>query len=635
MMTACVYPKCLQEWHSNADTLLKEADVGLILHPSHKASGLEKLASEVLLHQYHDASRLDIRIVRFHNVYGPGGAWNNGREKAPAAMLRKALAIKLAGRSNNAMEIWGDGLQRRSFLWIEDCVDAVLCLLRSPCTEPVNIGSERSVSIKELAALALRIAGVTEDHVEFQYDPQKPVGVASRNSNNDFVLQQLGWEPATSLEEGMAITGEWIGAELQKLIQPLESQQLQSTLQALQHSQVVDLESNGIVFAILLPITSRGSQSPNDCLANLASFAHSLARTTWRDTHELGGHRFSVKIYLAIDADDDFLCDPVHGRKARDVLEAEGITEIVTLSCSYPPGHVCSLWRDCARRAWEDGCEYFSLMADDVTLEDEGWMRGAHAEFVAMAADEGAPLGFGCIAFTDVGFPGMPTFPIVHHTHMDIFGGEVVPDIFVNQDGDPYLFQLYRRWGCLRMFSSRIRNSCGGSEPAKYTKQHAVDWTFDTLDDATVGVEKWLSKRDSAVARKLTIDIVVPCYRVQMPFLESLLQLKSSGTCTVMFIIIIDDPQSPHIGEFLQKYAHRPDIRIRINASNLGASAARNRGMRESAAEWVHFLDDDVTPRSDILIEAEKAIRAHPRAAGFVGKALFPQRRTSSRQGYI
>ena len=112
--------------------------------------------------------------------------------------------------------------------------------------------------------------------MEFQYDPQKPVGVASRNSNNDFVLQQLGWEPATSLEEGMAITGEWIGAELQKLIQPLESQQLQSTLQALQHSQVVDLQSDGIVFAILLPITSRGSQSPNDCLANLASFAHSL-----------------------------------------------------------------------------------------------------------------------------------------------------------------------------------------------------------------------------------------------------------------------------------------------------------------------------------------------------------------------
>ena len=109
------------------------------------------------------------------------------------------------------MEIWGDGLQRRSFLWIEDCVDAVLRLLRSPCTEPVNIGSERSVSIKELAALALRIAGVTEDHVEFQYDPQKPVGVASRNSNNDFILQQLGWELATSLEEGMAITGEWIG----------------------------------------------------------------------------------------------------------------------------------------------------------------------------------------------------------------------------------------------------------------------------------------------------------------------------------------------------------------------------------------------------------------------------------------
>jgi nucleoside-diphosphate-sugar epimerase len=620
--SACVYPEFLQ--CSDGDILLREDDVWVNPPPRPQGLyGLEKLASEMLLQQC--GSKLNIRIARFHNIYGPGGAWNNGREKAPAAMLRKALATQLAGPSNNIMEIWGDGLQRRSFLWIEDCISAVFCLLDSCCNVPVNIGSDQSVSINELASLALRVAGISQGHVEFQYDLAKPSGVASRNSNNDFVLRQLGWVPVTPLAEGMRITGEWIRTEIQRIIHPLEGNQLAAMLQDLQRSQLVDLQSDRILFGILVPITSRGSNSANDCLVNLARFSRSLLRTTWRDTHELGKHRFSFKLYLAIDDDDDFLWESVGGsNKAKDVLEQEGIINVVTLSCNYPKGHVCSLWRECARRAWQDDCQYYCLMGDDITLNDEGWMRAVHAEFMAIAADEEVPHGFGCVAFTDVSFPGMPTFPIVHRTHMDIFDGEVVPAAFVNQDGDPYLFQLYRRWGCSRMFSSKIRNSLGGSEPARYCKKHATDWTFDTLDDATTRVEMWLAKRNPAVVRKLTLDVIIPCYRVQMSFLVPILQLQPSSTCTIMFIIIVDDPQSPAIAELLQKYSHRPDIRIRINPENLGVSASRNRGMQESAAEWVHFLDDDITPRSDIFVEAEKIIRAHSKAAGFVGAALFP-----------
>lgn len=622
--SACIYPESLQGYDRHADVLLREDDVWVNPPPMPQGLyGLEKLASEMILHQY--APKLNIRIARFHNVYGPGGAWNNGREKAPAALLRKALVTQLPENSDNVIEIWGNGLQRRSFLWIEDCIDAVLCLLRSSCTQPVNIGSDRSVSIKELADLALRIAGADEQHIKFQYDLEKPVGVASRNSNNDLAFQQLDWRPDTPLEEGMRITGQWIHDELQKAIQPLEGAELESTLQRLRRSQLVNLQTDGTLFAILLPITSRGAKSPDDCLENLSRFAQSLLRTTWRDVHELGGYRFRFKLYLAIDDNDDFLWASVNGsNRPKGVLEKQGITDIVTLSCSYPPGQVCSLWRDCARQAWQDGCHYFSLMGDDVTLEDEGWMRDAHEVFMGMTTDEEVPFGFGCVAFTDITFPGMPTFPIVHRTHMDIFNGEVVPEIFANQDGDPYLFQLYRRWGCARMFGSKVRNGFGGSEPARYTKQHATGWTFETLDNATTSVENWLSKRNPAIVRKLTFDVIIPCYRVQMEFIEPILQLQPSSGCTVMFIIIIDNPQSPHIAELLQKYAHRPDIRIRINSENLGASASRNRGMRESSAEWVHFLDDDISPRSDILIQAENIIRAHPKAAGFVGNALFP-----------
>ncbi|KAJ2973139.1 hypothetical protein NUW54_g12119 [Trametes sanguinea] len=109
-----------------------------------------------------------------------------------------------------------------------------------------------------------------------------------------------------------------------------------------------------------------------------------------------------------------------------------------------------------------------------------------------------------------------------------------------------------------------------------------------------------------------------------MQYLDAFLALRHSSTCEVMFIIIVDDPLSPRVADLMRKYGHRMDVRIRVNSQNLGASASRNRGLQESAAEWVLFLDDDVTPNDDLLLEAEKAISAHPRAAGFVGNAKFP-----------
>ncbi|KIJ60372.1 glycosyltransferase family 2 protein [Hydnomerulius pinastri MD-312] len=621
--SACVYPGDLQD-DPDSDVSLAEKDVWASGAPKPQGLyGLEKLVSELLIQQ--SCGKMQVRIARFHNVFGPRGAWMNGREKVPAALLRKALAIRLAGEFPADLEIWGDGTQRRSFLFINDCVEAVLLLLESNCTNPVNIGSDRSISIEGLAQIAIRCAGLREEDVHFRYVvDSKPIGVSSRNSNNDLVKQTLGWSPSVILENGMNETAEWMKREMETVVADMKDSERALTLRKLQVSELVDLTNSGIKFAILLPITSRGSNPPEECLFQLASFAKSLARTTSRDTQQLGGQRFFVKVYVAIDKGDPLLDDQSELNKAESVLVSQGICDVAVEFCIQPPGRVCAIWRQIAKRAWEDGCDYLVLMGDDVVLKDEGWMRDAHAEFADIAKREGVPHGFGCVAFTDVTFPGMPTFPIIHRTHLDIFDGNVIPEIFINQDGDPFLYQLYRRWNCSTMFPARILNEIGGSRPARYRQQHADGWTFNTLDDATDTAEQWLREHCPAASRKLTMDIVIPSYRVQLPFLGPILTLKPSSTCTVMFIVIVDDPHSTARFELENKYACRPDVRIRVNTENLGASASRNRGIKESAAEWIIFLDDDIAPRADLLIEAEKIIRAHPKAAGFIGNAHFP-----------
>ncbi|TBU27690.1 NAD-dependent epimerase/dehydratase [Dichomitus squalens] len=619
--SACVYPESLQG--SGVDVSLAEGDVWK--HPPPHPQGLyglEKLVSELGLHQH--ASTLQVRVARFHNIYGPMGSWYGGREKVPAAFLRKALAAKLSQDPEVHFEIWGDGSQRRSFCFIDDAVEAILRLLESDCSEPVNIGSDQAVSVRQLADIALRAASIDPESVKFDHKLDRPQGVGSRNSDNTFVKETLGWEPQVSLEEGMRRTGEWIREQLEQLLHSKTAAERSSLLRLLQSSDMVDLAADAITFAVLLPITSRGLSSPEECLANLGRFADSLLRTTADDVARLG-ERYQFHIYLAIDEDDAFLWRTGEGNAAEVLLREHGVHHITTLPPSRRPrGHVCALWRDCARRAFDDKCDYYVLMGDDVVLQDANWMSVIHRKFSELAAAESVPHGVGCVAFTDTSFPGFPTFPVVHRTHLEIFGGDVIPDGFTNQDGDPFLYQLYRRWGCSAMIASRLCNKLGGDGNARYDKVHAAGWTFQTLDNATSAVEAWLRQRAPAVQQKLTLDVVIPCYRVLMKHLDAFLALRASPTCTVMFVVVVDDPDSPRIHQLMQKYGDRPDVRIRVNAQNLGASYSRNRGLLESAAEWVHFLDDDVNPDANILIEAEKAIRAHPSAAGFVGNAHFP-----------
>jgi GDP-D-mannose 3', 5'-epimerase len=198
--SACVYPEYKQT--STEVIPLREEDA----YPAQPqdAYGWEKLVTEHLCTHYREDYGLETRIVRFHNIFGPLGTWEGGREKAPAAMCRKIAMAKLT--RNDEIEIWGDGKQTRSFCYIDDCVTGIHKLMRSDYPHPLNLGQDRMVTIDELADLVATAAGIKirKQHIE------GPQGVRGRNSDNTRLREVLGWQPEISLEEGLARTYRWI-----------------------------------------------------------------------------------------------------------------------------------------------------------------------------------------------------------------------------------------------------------------------------------------------------------------------------------------------------------------------------------------------------------------------------------------
>lgn len=198
--SACVYPEYLQL--ETDVTPLREQDA----YPAQPqdAYGWEKLYSEIICQHYSQQYKLETRIVRFHNIFGPYGTWEGGREKAPAALCRKIAYAKLTGAKE--IEIWGDGEQTRSFCYIDDCLKGIYKLMLSDYSQPLNLGQDRMVTINELADIIMHIAGV---HLQKKHVPG-PQGVRGRNSDNNLLKQVLNWEPKISLEEGLSRTYPWI-----------------------------------------------------------------------------------------------------------------------------------------------------------------------------------------------------------------------------------------------------------------------------------------------------------------------------------------------------------------------------------------------------------------------------------------
>jgi nucleoside-diphosphate-sugar epimerase len=205
--SACVYNG---EKQRNPDVVaLKEEDA----YPASPEDGYgwEKLFGERMCRHFEEDFGLQCRVARFHNVYGPHGTWTGGREKAPAAICRKVLEAQMSGK--HEIEIWGDGLQTRSFMYIDDCIAGIQAIFESDIHEPINLGSSELVTIDQLVDTVEEIAGIS---LKRRYNVNAPRGVNGRNSDNTKIRQYLDWEPSIRLKDGLTKTYEWIETEMMK-----------------------------------------------------------------------------------------------------------------------------------------------------------------------------------------------------------------------------------------------------------------------------------------------------------------------------------------------------------------------------------------------------------------------------------
>lgn len=203
--SACVYPMYLQ---GDVDVTPLREDQAMPADPE-KGYGWEKLFAEQLTTYYHEECGLDVRMVRFHNIYGPLGTYQGGKEKAPAAICRKVSEAK----DDSEIEVWGDGEQTRSFCYIDDCVEGLIRIMDSGYTQPLNLGTDELVTVNQLVDL---VCSAAEKQLTRRHDLTKPQGVRGRNSDNGLLHDVLGWAPSISLQDGLKITYDWIWDELDK-----------------------------------------------------------------------------------------------------------------------------------------------------------------------------------------------------------------------------------------------------------------------------------------------------------------------------------------------------------------------------------------------------------------------------------
>ena len=354
-----------------------------------------------------------------------------------------------------------------------------------------------------------------------------------------------------------------------------------------------------------------------ECWRRLKAFADSLRKTC--ATAELE----KTECVVGIDVDD-----PVFRG------QEEHIRALLTCKVQFVEvtrkmyGRVCRIWNHLGSRAKND---YVVLLGDDVVLMDEEWQRQVIVKFHEISQCSGLPFGAACVALTDESFPGFPTFPVVHRWHINKFG-TVLPRQFVNQGGDPYLYELYSRFNASSFVPRcRLTNTIGGDGTARYMK-HDINWKGQILRLNLMHLSEFLGNTSQ---NGICLDVVVPSYRTNnKTILKKIVSLGCSVPAYVRFWLVVDNPDEGHRKDVLDLAAETNEERFSREGNyfvsvlhyseNRGASFARNFGFNFSTADWVLFIDDDVTPSDHILDAYIGAIRRYPKARVFVGNTQLP-----------
>lgn len=376
------------------------------------------------------------------------------------------------------------------------------------------------------------------------------------------------------------------------------------------------IEDRALRWAVLLPITSRGSDGAT-CWPALRTMASTLISTIPPTKRAL------TRVHVAID-----MKDVVNDTDEARVRIAALFAGLPVAFHVLPPAFtakLCWIWEQLALAAVAEAerADLLVLLGDDVVMLDDDWQEDVEASFARVAQQTGLPFGVGCVAIRDVSFESFPMFPVVHRDHLQIFGGRLFLRELTNQHGDPYLFELYRRWGAAR-FTSRARlvNGRGGSAASRYEKA-SVAWRDVLLTRGIETIERWLAERHGIDGRRVPcVDIIVPTYRCDEAALEAVCALR--GRASLHVLIVVDRPDASNLPAIKALGSHAPDhtVRVYVQPTNMGASMARNTGYAQSFGDHAIFLDDDVFPALDLVdacarprIPPPPAVRGGARAA--------------------
>ena len=411
-------------------------------------------------------------------------------------------------------------------------------------------------------------------------------------------------------------------------------------------------------------LTMRIVKDFDDCLQNISLLLSDIEMDTL----------CTYMIVLALD-DDEY--DTLEAKRIKAVLEARPRLKCLHLTRNPPhkqdsAPQICQIWAVMAKCAWEKGADWVVFLGDDIRIKCPFHYRAIYRAFLDNQTKFNLPKEkyFGCPWFNDEGFKGFPTFPIVGKEHFHIFSG-LIPNqhtnLFVNQDLDPYLQRIYLKFGAAPLLEDvHLTNSYGGSDDvaARYVRIPAPSWRDRVLEDVCVEpIHSYLqqyaypaqpgSYNNGFLAGQdlQLVDVVIPSYRVNVEYLQKICSIEVPSFMRTTFIIVVDNPghlvkvaterfeASPlrshtHAASLLEQYLATKcasNIRVRCNNVNKGASASRNRGIKESSAEYILFLDDDIIPEENLLHAYSKALRnlSQESILGLVGLVRFPRENLS------